>query len=227
MPGRDRFSTTVSWPPDACRGRIGHSRFVTGSSPADPDRFQGKSLWNLDAGESGGGTLIDNGVHLLDLARWFMGAGFARGPGMSHAHPRPVRGGAGRRGAGQRPATAKTTPSGCCGPPMARRQPPRLLEVAGMPLSRDPWHARHLVTTTTRSRVRCQPTSLGATVSPLPPRSRSRPWPSRTRRGGATCRNLHERHPGRADPVPSGYDGLRAARMVDALYRSAASGKAE
>ena len=29
------------------------------------------------------------------------------------------------------------------------------------------------------------------------------------------------------DLVPSGYDGLRAARMVQALYRSAASGKAE
>jgi len=29
------------------------------------------------------------------------------------------------------------------------------------------------------------------------------------------------------NPTPNGYDGLRAARMVQALYRSAASGKAE
>jgi predicted dehydrogenase len=64
------------------RGRIGHGRFILGPSPAGPGRFQCVDSWYCDAAEAGGGTFIDNGVHLLDLARWFMDDEFVEAQGM-------------------------------------------------------------------------------------------------------------------------------------------------
>jgi predicted dehydrogenase len=63
------------------RGRIGHGRFIVGPSPSDPGRFQCQDTWHVDSKYSGGGTLIDNGVHLLDLARWFMDDEFVEAQG--------------------------------------------------------------------------------------------------------------------------------------------------
>ena len=45
------------------RGRYGHG-----------GRLGYEKEWRADPGRSGGGELIDQGVHLIDLARWFLGA---------------------------------------------------------------------------------------------------------------------------------------------------------
>lgn len=50
-------------------GRIGHNG----------ERIKDSWFWNKDI--SGGGTLLDNGCHLLDLSRYFMGK-FEKGTGM-------------------------------------------------------------------------------------------------------------------------------------------------
>ena len=49
------------------RGRYGH-----GGRPGM------EKEWRCDPTQSGGGELIDQGVHLIDLARWFMGGEFKR-----------------------------------------------------------------------------------------------------------------------------------------------------
>lgn len=52
------------------RGRTGHG----GRAGYDKE-------WFTDFNRSGGGTLLDNGVHALDLARWFMGGEFVEAIG--------------------------------------------------------------------------------------------------------------------------------------------------
>lgn len=73
---KDLIDQGVIGRPVFVRGRIGHGRFVLGPSPAGPGRFQCIDNWYLDGAEAGGGTFIDNGVHLLDLASWLMGDEF-------------------------------------------------------------------------------------------------------------------------------------------------------
>ncbi len=47
--------------------------------------------WILDAEVSGGGTLMDNGIHMIDLVRWFLGD-VAESTGMASAHTWKKRG---------------------------------------------------------------------------------------------------------------------------------------
>jgi predicted dehydrogenase len=68
--------------PTFLRGRIGHGRFVIGASPAGGGRFLCEDSWYTDMRQAGGGALIDNGVHLFDLARWFFDEEFVEAQGM-------------------------------------------------------------------------------------------------------------------------------------------------
>ena len=215
--------------PMLVRGRIGHSRFVTGSSPADPDRFQGKSLWNLDAGQSGGGTLIDNGVHLLDLARWFMGAEFVEGQGcLTHTLDLCEEAPDGTVRVSRR-SECEDNAFG-----LLRTADGR---VANLHASWTQWQGylyleilgTHGTLVVDNDQIQGQVSShvFGrhgepiATTIEIP--ALAKPDPSWRRHLQELLDAIREER----DPVPSGYDGLRAARMVDALYRSAASGKAE
>ena len=215
--------------PMLVRGRIGHSRFVTGSSPAHPDRFRGKSIWNLDIAQSGGGTLIDNGVHLLDLARWFMGAEFVEGQGcLTHtldlceeAPDGTVRV-SGRSECEDNAFGLLRTADG---------------RVANLHASWTQWQGylyleilgTHGTLVVDNDQIQGQVSSHVfarhgepiATTIEIP--ALAKPDPSWRRHLQELLDAIREER----DPIPSGYDGLRAARMVHALYTSAASGKAE
>ena len=52
-------------------GEIGELLTFTGRIGHDGEHIQGG--WHMNRQISGGGTLLDNGWHMIDLARWFMG----------------------------------------------------------------------------------------------------------------------------------------------------------
>jgi predicted dehydrogenase len=211
------------------RGRIGHGRFVVGPSPEDPHRFRARSLWNLDAGQSGGGTLIDNGVHLLDLARWLMGAEFVQAQGVL-AHNFDL--------CEEAPdGTARVVRRGECEDNAFGLLQTADGRVATIHSSWTRWHGYlYLEIVGTRGtlvvdndRIEGRVTShvferhgdASATTIEIP--ALAKPDPSWGRR----LQELRDAIREEREPIPSGHDGLRAARMVHALYRSATSGKAE
>lgn len=215
--------------PISFRGRIGHGRFVVGPSPAHPDRFQGKNLWNLDATQSGGGTLIDNGVHLLDLARWFMGAEFVEGQGcLTHTLDLCEEAPDGTVRVSRR-SECEDNAFG-----LFRTADGR---VANLHASWTQWQGylyleilgTHGTLVVDNDQIQGQVSSHvfarhgepTATTIEIP--ALAKPDPSWRRH----LQGLRDAIREERDPIPSGYDGLRAARMIDALYRSAASGKAE
>ena len=59
---RELFDAGVLGPLMFIRGRYGHG-----------GRLGYEKEWRADPAKSGGGELIDQGVHLIDLARWFLG----------------------------------------------------------------------------------------------------------------------------------------------------------
>ncbi|MEO7145001.1 MAG: Gfo/Idh/MocA family oxidoreductase [Bryobacteraceae bacterium] len=71
---REIFESGVLGPLMFLRGRYGHGGRV------GYDRE-----WRADPALSGGGELLDQGVHLIDLARWFLGE-FPRIDGFSHTY---------------------------------------------------------------------------------------------------------------------------------------------
>ncbi len=211
------------------RGRIGHSRFVLGPSPGSPDRFRGQSIWNLDAAQSGGGTLIDNGVHVLDLARWFMGAEFVEAQGsLTHTLDICEEAPDGTIRVG-RPSECEDNAFG-----LFRTADGR---VASVHSSWTQWQGylyleifgTHGTLVVDNDQIQGQVSyhvferhgEPIATTTERP--ALAKPDPSWRRHLQELLDAIREER----DPVPSGRDGLRAARMVDALYRSAAAGRAE
>ena len=59
---REIFDSGAIGPPMFLRGRYGHG-----------GRVGYEREWRADAAISGGGELIDQGMHLIDLSRWFLG----------------------------------------------------------------------------------------------------------------------------------------------------------
>jgi len=211
------------------RGRIGHSRFVLGPSPGSPDRFRGRSIWNLDAAQSGGGTLIDNGVHVLDLARWFMGAEFVEAQG-SRTHTLDIceeaPDGTIRI---SRPSECEDNAFG-----LFRTADGRIASVHS---SWTQWQGYlYLEIFGTHGTLVVDNDQIQGEVSYHVFERHGEPIATTTERPALVKpdpswrRHLQELLDAireERDPVPSGRDGLRAARMVNALYRSAAAGRAE
>jgi predicted dehydrogenase len=211
------------------RARIGHRRFVVGPSPERADRFRATSIWNLDAAQSGGGTLIDNGVHVLDLARWFMGAEFIQAQGcLTHsldiceeAPDSTVR--LSRRSECEDNAFGllRTVDGRVASvhSSWVQWQGYLYLEIFGT-------HGSLVIDNdqiqgSMSSHVFARHGEPIATTIEIP--ALAKPDPSWRRHLQELVDAIREAR----DPVPNGYDGLRAARMVHALYRSAASGKVE
>ncbi len=212
--------------PTFLRGRIGHGRFVVGPSRA-PGRFRCKNLWNVDVAQSGGGTLMDNGVHLLDLASWFLGEEFVEAQGYL-THNLDLE--------DERDPQTPGQPSECEENAFAllRTADGR---VASMHSSWLQWQGylyveifgTHGSLTIDNDQVQGRVSyrvfgrhgdPIGETIE-IPALAKPDPsWRLHLEEFVAAIRENR-------DPTPSGHDGLRAVRMVHALYRSAASGRVE
>jgi predicted dehydrogenase len=211
------------------RGRIGHGRFVLGPSPAGAGRFQCVNTWYMDAAEAGGGTVIDNGVHLIDLAAWFMDDEFVSAQGsLTKSFDVCERGADG--------ALAVKRASDCedSGFGLLRTRDGR---VASIQSSWTQWHGylhveivgtngwivvdNDQIQGTVTYQVLPRHGEPSATTTEVPALLKPDPsWRLQLEEFAAAVREDRQ-------PEPNAYDGLRAARVVEAIYRSAASGIAE
>jgi predicted dehydrogenase len=211
------------------RGRIGHGHFVVGPSPAGPGRFQCQDTWYMDSRQAGGGTVIDNGVHLFDLARWLMGDEFIEVQG-----------------------SVTRNLDLCATQHDGSRMPSRQVEcedngfglfktadgrVAALHSSWVQWHGYlyveifgtlgSVIVDNDQIQGRVSLHSFDHHGAPLRQTIEvpelSKPDPSWKRQLQELVTALKEDR----EPAANGYDGLQAARMVHALYKSAASKNAE
>jgi predicted dehydrogenase len=215
--------------PTFIRGRIGHGRFVVGPSPSGPGRFQCIDSWYMDAAAAGGGTIIDNGVHLFDLAVWFMDDEFVSAQGsLSRNFDICERGSEGELFV-KRPSDCEDSGFGLFATHDGR--------IASIQSSWTQWqgylhveifgtHGWIVVnndqiqgTVTYQALTRYGDPS--GTICEVP--ALVKPDPSWRRQLEEFAAAVHEDR----QPQPSGHDGLRALRMVHALYRSADSGAVE
>lgn len=211
------------------RGRIGHGRFVLGPSPAAPGRLQCVNSWYMDARQSGGGTVIDNGVHLFDLAAWFMGDEFVEAQGTVTRNLDICE----FEGDGR---LRRATPSDCedNGFGLFTTRDGR---VASLHSSWTQWQGYlHVEIFGTHGSIVVNNDQIQgfvtyqsfsrhgdpiATVTEVP--ALAKPDPSWRMQLEELVQAITENR----EPRPNGVDGLRAMRMVDALYRSASSGQSE
>lgn len=211
------------------RGRIGHGRFVLGPSPAAPGRLQCINSWYMDARQAGGGTVIDNGVHLFDLAAWFMGDEFVEAQGSVTRNLDICE-------FESDGALRRATPSDCedNGFGLFTTRDGR---VASLHSSWTQWQGYlHVEIFGTHGSIAVNNDQIQGhvtyqsfrrhgdpigTTREIPALAKPDPsWRMQLEELAAAVRENRE-------PRPSGNDGLRAMRMVDALYRSASSGQAE
>lgn len=67
---------------DSCPDKLGSVMFIRGRY-GHGGRTGYNHEWRADPNLSGGGELIDQGVHLIDLSRWFMGGNFTEINGLA------------------------------------------------------------------------------------------------------------------------------------------------
>lgn len=211
------------------RGRIGHGRFVVGPSPAGPGRFQCVNSWYMDATEAGGGTVIDNGVHLLDLAAWFMDDEFVSVQGAVSRNFDICERGPDGLPVVKRPSDCEDSGFGLFTTRDGR--------IASIQSSWTQWQGylhveifgtlgwivvnNDQIQGTVTYQALTRPGEPSATTTEVPALLKPDPsWRLQLEEFAAAVREDRQPH-------PNGYDGLRAVRMVHALYRSAASGLAE
>jgi len=210
------------------RGRIGHGRFIVGPSPIGPGRLQCVDSWYTDTMQSGGGTLTDNGVHLLDLARWFLGDEFIEAQGYA-THSLDI--------CEKRPDGSLAFGRHCeaedNGFGLFKTEDGR---VATLHSSWVQWQGYlYLEIFGTNGFIVVNNDQIQGSVS-YHPFSRHgepiantievpallRPDPSWKLQLQEFLSAIREER----EPSPNGYDGLQAVRMVHSVYKSAASGKA-
>lgn len=211
------------------RGRIGHGRFVVGPSPAAPGRLEAVNSWYMDARHAGGGTVIDNGVHLFDLARWFMADEFVEVQGAVTRNLDVCEYESDGR-------LRRVTPSDCedNGFGLFATRDGR---IATLHSSWTQWQGYlHVEIFGTHGSIVVNNDQIqghvtyqsfarhGApfgTTTEVPALAKPDPsWRLQLEELAAAVRENRE-------PQPGGADGLRAMQMVDALYRSAAAGQSE
>jgi predicted dehydrogenase len=211
------------------RGRIGHGRFVVGPSPAGPGRFQCVNSWYMDAAAAGGGTVIDNGVHLIDLAAWFFDEEFVGAQGsLTRNFDICERGPEGTLIV-RKPSDCEDSGFGLLTTPDGR--------VASIQSSWTQWQGYlHMEIFGTHGWIVIDNDQIQGTVSYQTLTRHGEPSgtvtevPALLKPDPSWRRQLEELAAAvREDrqPQPNGYDGLRAARLVQAIYESAASGRAE
>jgi predicted dehydrogenase len=211
------------------RGRIGHGRFITGPSPACPGRFQCEDTWYMDRSQSGGGAFTDNGVHLLDLARWFMDDEFVKVQGTVTRNLDLCDLQSDGSWAFSRQSECEDNGFGLFTTADGR--------VASLQASWTQWHGYlHMEIFGTHGSIVVNNDQMQGHVSyslfnrhrePIATTTETpaflTPDPSWRRQLEEFLGALREAR----DPHPNGYDGLQAVRLVHAMYNSAASGKTE
>jgi predicted dehydrogenase len=211
------------------RGRIGHGRFVVGASPAGGGRFLCEDSWYTDMRVAGGGALIDNGVHLFDLARWFFADEFVEAQGMVTRNLDVVERLPERRLGVKRPSDCEDNGFGLFRTANGR--------VASIHSSWTQWQGYlFLEIFGTTGCVTIDNDQIQGTVSyqvfprhgdPIATTKESpallKPDPSWRQQLEELVAAVREHR----EPSPNGYDGLQAVRMAQAVYQAAAVGEAQ
>jgi predicted dehydrogenase len=209
------------------RGRIGHAQFIVGRSSLSPERLECQDTWYVDANFTGGGTLIDNGVHLLDLLRWLIGEEFVEAQGTLTHNLDICEKQSDGRSVFKRPSKCEDnafavlkTKSGCTASihsSWVQWQGYLYLEIFGtngsLVVNNDQIQGQ--VSYNVFSRHGDPPkniTEVPACLRPDPS------WKLQLQEFAAAIREGRE-------PTPNGYDGLQALRLVDAVYSSSRLGK--
>lgn len=215
--------------PTFIRGRIGHGRFIVGTSPSGEGRLLCDDSWYTDVRYAGGGAMLDNGVHLFDLARWFMDDEFVEAQGYVTTNLDVAERGADGRRTVRGPSECEDNGFG-----LFRTADGR---IANLHSSWVQWEGYLYVEIFgTRGSLVIDNDQIQGTVSYHvfnrhgDPMATTKESPALLKPDPSWKLQLHELaaaiREGR-DPSPDGYDGLQSIRMVQAVYRTSASGRAE